>query len=280
MGKLPVALQLYTVRDAAAEDFFGVLKQVKDMGYDYVEFTADFFGYEAGEIRAELDRLGLKAVSAHVPIDLLIDDIQAAIDDFGKLGCRYIAVPWLDEARRPGSAAWPQVVEQIKSIGQACRAAGMTLLYHNHDFEFVKIGGKYALDMLYESVPAEYLQTQIDTCWVKVAGEDPAAYISKYAGRCPVVHLKDFVMKGMEKPQRLYALIGADGRDDAAVQDAGEGGFDFRPVGHGVQDMPAILDASVAAGAQYVVVEQDRSTQRTPIEAARMSREYLKTLGY
>lgn len=280
MGKLPVALQLYTVRDAAAEDFFGVLKQVKEMGYDFVEFTADFYGYEACEIRAEMDKLGLKAVSAHVPIDMLVDDVQAVIDDFGTLGCKYIAVPWLDEARRPGSDAWPQVVEQIKGIGQALRAAGMTLLYHNHDFEFAKIGGKYALDMLYESVPAEYLQTQIDTCWVKVAGEDPAAYVLKYAGRCPIVHLKDFVMRGMEKPKRLYALIGADGRDDEAVEDAGDGGFDFRPVGHGVQDMPAILDAAVKAGAQYVVVEQDRSTQRPSPEAARMSREYLKTLGY
>jgi sugar phosphate isomerase/epimerase len=279
MGKLPVALQLYSVRDAAEEDFFGVLAQVKGMGYDTVEFTSDFFGYEAKEIRSELDRLGLAAVSAHVPIDTLIDDAKGAIADFGALGCRYIAVPWLDEARRPGSPAWPEVVEQIRAIGRACRAAGMTLLYHNHDFEFVKIGGKYALDMLYESVPADILQTELDTCWIKVAGEDPAAYILKYSGRSPIVHLKDFVMSGMEKPQRLYALIGADGRDDAAV-DGDEGGFDFRPVGHGVQDFPAILDASVEAGAKYVVVEQDRSSQRPSLDAARMSREYLKTLGF
>lgn len=252
MGKLPVALQLYTVRDEAAKDFFGVLRQVKDMGYDHVEFTADFFGRTPGEIRAELDRLGLKAISAHVPIDMLIGGTEKTIADFKALGCRYIAVPWLDEARRPGTGAWPQVVEQIKQIGAACRAAGVTLLYHNHDFEFVKIGGKYALDMLYEAVPAGLLETEIDTCWVRVGGEDPAAYVLKYAGRCPVVHLKDFA------------------RDP----------FDFRPVGYGVQDMPAILDASVKAGAKYVVVEQDRSAERPSLEAARLSREYLKKLGY
>jgi sugar phosphate isomerase/epimerase len=279
MSKLPVALQLYTVRDVAADDFFGVLKQVKDMGYDYVEFTADFFGHTAKEIRAELDKLGLRAISAHVSIDMMIGGLDKVIADFGMLGCEYIAVPWLDEARRPGTPAWPQVVEQIKGIGTAFKKAGMTLLYHNHDFEFVKIGGEYALDMLYAAVPADTLQTELDTCWVKVAGEDPAGYLLKYTGRSPVVHLKDFVMAGFGKPKRLYALIGDDGKDDAAVE-AGESSFDFRPVGYGVQDFPAILDACVKAGAKYVVVEQDRSSQRPSAEAAKMSRDYLKTLGF
>lgn len=278
MGKIPVALQLYTVRDVAETDFFGVLKQVKDMGYDYVELTAGLFGHPAGDVRAELDRLGLKAISAHVPIEMLMEDIGKVIEEFSSLGCQYIAVPWLDETRRPGSQAWPAVVEDIKRIGKACHAAGITLLYHNHDFEFVKIGGEYALDLLYGAIPADNLQAQLDTCWVKVAGEDPVKYIMKYAGRCPVVHLKDFVMDGFEKPKRLYALIGADGKDDGATGDGN--GFDFRPVGYGVQDFPAILDASEKAGAKYVVVEQDRSSQRPSLEAARLSREYLKTLGY
>jgi sugar phosphate isomerase/epimerase len=279
MSKLPVALQLYSVRDVAEQDFFGVLKQVKDMGYDYVEFTADFFGYTAVQIRAELDKLGLSAISAHVPIDLMIDDMDKVLSDFGTLGCKYFAVPWLDEARRPGTPAWPTVVEQIKKIGQACKSAGITLLYHNHDFEFVKVDGEYALDLLYSAIPADILQSEIDTCWVKVAGVDPAQYVLKYANRCPVVHLKDFVMAGLEKPAKLYALIGADGKDDAAVEE-GESSFDFRPVGYGVQDFPAILAASEKAGAKYVVVEQDRSTQRPSLEAVKMSREYLKTLGY
>jgi sugar phosphate isomerase/epimerase len=108
---------------------------------------------------------------------------------------------------------------------------------------------------------------------------DPAQYVAQYAGRCPVVHLKDFVMPGLSKPQKLYALIGEDGKDMDAVE-PGEGSFDFRPVGYGVQDIPAILEASEKAGAKYVVVEQDRSSQSPSLEAARMSREYLRTLGY
>ena len=66
-------------------------------------------------------------------------------------------------------------------------------LYHNHDFEFVKMpNGQYALDYIYTEIPADLLQTELDICWVKVAGEEPVDYIKKYAGRAPVVHLKDF----------------------------------------------------------------------------------------
>lgn len=89
----------------------------------------------------------------------------------------------------------------------------MTLLYHNHDFEFTKVDGAYALDRMYADIPAALLQTELDTCWVNVAGESPVAYLNKYAGRAPVVHLKDFVMPG-KKPAHMYELIGVD--DDGA----------------------------------------------------------------
>ena len=277
MRKLLVALQLYTVRDEAEKDFFGVLAAVKGMGYEYVEMVSTFFGHTAQEVRAEMDKLGIKCISAHVPIDSLIDDLDSTIQDFKTLGCEYLAVPWLDEPRRPGNLGYAAVVKAINSIGRACHDAGITLLYHNHDFEFTKLDGEYALDILYRSIAPEYLQTEIDTCWVKVAGEDPAAYIRKYTGRSPVVHLKDFVMLGM-KPTKRNVLIDSEGKGDSTAEGE-EGGFDFRPVGYGVQDFPAILEASSDAGAKYVVVEQDHSTQRSSMEAARLSREYLYTLG-
>jgi sugar phosphate isomerase/epimerase len=247
------------------------------MGYDYVEFTADFYGHTAAEVRKELNRLSLEAVSCHIPLDNLVADLDGNLKALATLGCRYVAVPWLDEPRRPGTPGYAGVVEAIKRIGKGCHDAGMTLLYHNHDFDFVKLGGEYALDVLYSSVPAKYLQTEIDTCWAKVAGVDPDAYIRKYAKRSPIVHLKDYVLSGTLKPGRMYSLIGADGKDDSSVDDAGS--FDFRPLGLGMQDIPAILAASRDAGTLYVVVEQDRSSDRPSLEAARLSREYLRSLG-
>ena len=152
------------------------------------------------------------------------------------------------------------------------------MLYHNHDFEFERFEGKFLLDWLYESLPSDLLQTEIDTCWVRYAGYNPVDYIGKYAGRSPVVHLKDFVCTKLAAGP-TYALIDESG-NEIKKTDREESGFMFKPVGHGIQDIPAILKASEDAGAQYVVVEQDASPERPALEAAKMSREYLKTLGY
>jgi sugar phosphate isomerase/epimerase len=161
-------------------------------------------------------------------------------------------------------------------LAKAAKKFGIQMLYHNHDFEFVKVDGEYGLDIIYKTIPEELLKTQIDTCWVNVAGEDPVEYIRKYSGRAPVVHLKDFVMKGKKKPEQLYELIGIETKTEV---ESGEN-FGFRPVGYGVQDFPSILKASREAGAEWVVVEQDRpALGKTSLECAAMSREYLKKLG-
>ena len=146
-------------------------------------------------------------------------------------------------------------------------------MYHNHDFEFIKLDGKYALEVLYDTVPADLLQTELDTCWVNVGGEEPAAYIRKFSGRSPVVHLKDFYG---ERSDDMYELIGI---EKAAPKKPSN--FEFRPVGSGLQDFPEILRASEEAGAKWVVVEQDSpSMSLTPMQCIEKSREYLRTLGY
>ena len=169
------------------------------------------------------------------------------------------------------------MVETIDRIGECCNRHGIVLMYHNHDFEFqTRIDGMYALDYLYKTVPADRLQTEIDTCWVNVAGENPADYVRKYTGRAPVVHLKDF-WKKEGKSGKMYELIGI--KDDGNGE-AEEKTFGFMPVGYGQQDIPSILQASLDAGAKWVVVEQDASDERPPLEAIAMSREYLKKQGW
>ena len=186
---LPVAVQVYSVRDDAKADLRATLEKIKDMGYDGVEF-AGLYGNSPADIKAMLDELGLTAVSAHVPFADLRRDAKGVIADYVTLGCKWIAVPYLDKADRPGSGDFDKTIADIEMIGKEAKAQGIQLLYHNHDFEFVKVGDEYALDILYSSISADYLQTELDTCWVKVGGEDPAQYIMKYANRSPLVHLK------------------------------------------------------------------------------------------
>lgn len=270
---LPIALQLYSVRDNMEQDFRGTLEQVKALGYEGVEF-AGLFDQKPEDIKAMLAEIGLVALSAHVPFVDMMADPKGTMDTYAAIGCKYIVIPYLTEEYRPGCEKFNEVIEGARVLGQAANDAGLTLLYHNHDFEFLKIDGEYALDVLYRVIPKELLQTELDTCWVNIGGENPPDYIRKYTDRAPVVHLKDFFKSG--NVSKMYELIGIEDED---TQEKEEGIFEFRPVGFGLQDFPAILKASEDAHASWVVVEQDMpSLDKTPMECAQMSIEYLKSL--
>ncbi len=269
---LPVAVQVYSVRDNAAKDLRGTLKAIKEMGYDGVEF-AGLYGNSPAEIKKMCEEIGLVPISAHVPYVDMVADAQGVLSQYAEIGCKFVVVPYLMPEHRPDSDQFPTVVENIGKIGQVAKSLGLQLLYHNHDFEFMKLDGKYALEVLYDTIPADLLQTELDTCWVNVGGEEPAAYVRKYTDRAPVVHLKDF---HGEKSEDMYELIGIEKKAPARP-----GNFEFRPVGSGLQDFPAILAAAEDAHAEWVVVEQDNpSMGLTPMECIQKSREYLKTIGY
>lgn len=267
----PVAVQLYSVRDNMAEDFEGTIKKVKEMGYDGVEF-AGLFDHAPEKVKAICEENGLVPISAHVSYDELIADPEKVIGDYATIGVKYIAIPYAVEERRPGAELFDETVEGIRKFAGIAKKYGITMLYHNHDFEFKKVDGVYGLDLLYSTLSADELQTELDTCWVNVGGENPAEYVKKYTGRAPVVHLKDF--EG-SKSEQMYELIGIK-QEKKEVENT----FRFRPVGHGKQNFPAILEAAVEAGASWVVVEQDQWYDTPALECAKMSREYLKSLGW
>jgi len=267
----PVAVQVYSVRNEAKADLFGTLQKIKEMGYDGVEF-AGLYDHEPSEIRKMCESLGLVPISAHVPYLDMLASPEKIIGQYAEIGCKYIAVPYLTPEYRPGTPNFPEVIKNIALLGQVAKKMGITLLYHNHDFEFVKIDGEYALDILYREVSAELLQTELDTCWVNVGGVNPAEYIRKYADRAPVLHLKDFYG---EKSEDMYELIGIESKAPQRPS-----GFEFRPVGKGLQDFPSILDAAHDANVEWVVVEQDKpSMGLTPLECIKESIDYLKTIN-
>jgi sugar phosphate isomerase/epimerase len=253
MKTLPIALQVFSIREEAERDFVKTMQTVKDMGYDGVEL-AGLYGYTPDQIRDILKDIGLIPISAHVPYEAFQEDLQGTIQSYVTIGCRYVVIPYLLEDSRYGTDLFERFMGDVLVIAKACKAAGMTLLYHNHDFEFQKTDeGEYILDYIYRKVPSEDLKMELDTCWAKYSGVDPVAYLKKYHGRSPVVHLKDY--NGKEP-------------------------FEFRAVGHGVQDIPAILQESARAGADWVVVEQDEHTVYAPLEDVRISRVYLRELGW
>ncbi len=274
---LPIAIQLYSLRDDLDKDFKGTLDKVKEMGYDGVEFAG--FGDNSMEtVKAWCEELGLNPISAHVCLEeFTCDGMDETAKKYADLGCKYVAIPYLEEKKRPGTDRFEETMRIMEEIGQVCKKYGMQLLYHNHDFEFkTNIDGKHAIDVMYDKVPAEYLASELDTCWVNIGGENPAEYVRKYTGRAPVVHLKDFYMTGT-LPKHLYALIGIDEEESEKE----EATFEFRPVGSGMQDMPAILAAARDAGSEWVVVEQDDPSEgTTPLECAKRSVDYLRSFEW
>lgn len=275
--KLPVGIQVYGLRDLlenTPEQFPVVMKQVKELGYDGVEL-AGLYGLDPTFIRDTLAEIGLTPLSAHVPLADMTADIEKVIADYQLIGVDYLVVPYLPEEYRHLTPGYPVVIEEMKKIGAAVKAAGMKLLYHNHNFEFVRLeNGTFGFDDIYRQVPADLLMVEPDTCWIKVAGQDPVEYIHKYGSRCEVIHLKDFVKEG--NPQNLYKLIGI----ETEKKEEDTGFFEFRPVGFGQMLWEPILNASLEAGAKWVVVEQDEHYDLPPMECARRSREYLKILGW
>ena len=267
----PIAVQVYSVRDDAAADLKGTLQKIKKMGYDGVEF-AGLYGNDPATVKALCQEIGLVPLSAHVPYLDMLADPQGVLSQYAEIGLQYVAVPYLTADYRPGTDKFPEVVSNIAMLGGVAKKLGMQMLYHNHDFEFIKLNGKYALDILYETVPADLLKTELDVCWVKVGGEEPANYIRKYSGRCPVLHLKDFFG---EKSENMYELIGIENK--APVRPAN---FEFRPVGYGLQNFPPILEAAKEAGTKWVVVEQDKpSMGLSPLASIEKSIQYLKSIG-
>lgn len=266
----PVALQMFSVRTEAAANLYTTLKDIKRMGYEGVEF-AGLYDHTPEEVRDMCADLGLTPISAHVPYRDMIADPEGILQQYATVGCKYVVVPYLLKEDRLGSKELSLVIKNIAMLGEVANKLGMTLLYHNHDFEFRKMDGKYILDTLYDEIPAHLLQTELDMCWINVGGESPVSYLLKYSGRAPVVHLKDFYG---EKSDNMYQLIGI--KENTPKR---PGNFEFRPVGCGKQDFPAILEAAKKAGSSWVVVEQDEpSMGLTPMECAAKSRAYLKSI--
>ncbi len=274
MKKYPVALQLYSVRDFCEKDLEGTLKIVKDMGYDGVEF-AGTFGRDAKALCDYCKSIGIVPISAHVPYGELVKDIEGVVKYYAEIGCKYIAIPYLGEDDRPCKKNYAELVKNIKAISAECKKYRIVLAYHNHDFEFEKVNGVYALDQLYADLTPEELQTELDLCWVNVGGENPATYLLKYSDRAPIVHFKDFTGKRSDK---MYALIGLD--DDTDASERANAAFEYRPLGLGYQDFPTILESVRKSNTDWIVIEQDQASMgKTSLECAEISLNYLNGLN-
>jgi sugar phosphate isomerase/epimerase len=253
MKKLPVALQLYTVRDQTAQDFEGTVRKVAEMGYDGVQFAGR--GLPHKEMKALLKELDLQVAGGHEPLGLLEEDLETLIQEYKEMGSKDLVLPSIPGEWREADDFDP-LFAALNEIGKTCYENDMRFSYHNHDFEFkIKIGDQTFFDALYAATDPRYVQAEIDVYWVYFAGLDPVDVIRKYAGRCPLIHMKDMPtdFTEMERPAR------------------------FAEVGEGQLDMQAIMAACEESGVEWYVVEQDRC-ERPSLESAEISVDNLQSM--
>lgn len=259
-----VGLQLYTVRGEMKHDFEGTIAKVAAIGYREVEF-AGYFHRTPQQVRAVLDRNGLSAPSTHVDYASLGDKFPGFVDASTTIGHRYIVCPWIDEAVRKHADGWKRAADVFNKAGEVSKKAGIQFAYHNHDFEFVEIDGKFAYDILLEQTDPSLVQMEMDLCWITVAGQDPLKYFARYPGRFPLVHVKDVKSvppsKKAGEPVALKRVFPV-----------------MTEVGSGTIDWKRIFARSAEAGIKHYFVEHDQP--KHPFESIRTSYTYLQSLQF
>lgn len=247
MKRIPVAVQMFTLREESGKDFAGTLRKVAELGFDGVEF-AGYGGLTAKEVKALLDDLGLQAAASHVPLEQLENNLAQVIEDQKTLGSKYVVCPYLLPDRR-SEEDYKALITILDEAGERCRREGITLCYHNHDFELDRLSdGRMALEAIFDDTDRENVKAELDVYWLTKAGEQPVQWINRYKNRTPLVHLKDMTTD----EEQFFAELGTGGVDIEAVLNLGE-----------------------AADVEWWVVEQDVS-RRTPFESIEISINYLQ----
>jgi sugar phosphate isomerase/epimerase len=184
----PIGLQLYTVRAALEADFDATLARVAAIGYREVEF-AGYFGRTAKQVRASLQRTGLAAPSAHIPLDAIGSGWEGVIENAFAIGHRYLVVASVGNVI--DIDGYRRIAERFNLAGEVAKKAGIRFGYHNHDFEFALLEGKLPYDVLLEATDPKYVCFEMDLYWITKGGQDPLTYFTRWPGRIPLVHVKD-----------------------------------------------------------------------------------------
>jgi sugar phosphate isomerase/epimerase len=279
-----IGVQAMMLKDSFAEiGPFETLRKVSAIGYNAVEISQIPM---TPENVAELDRsrseLGMDVAALSVametpkgrPGDSLQDDFDKIVDDAKRLDSKLLRIGMLPFPAMRSLGAVIDFAKQANEYAERLQEQGLGLYYHNHHIEFAKFDGKYMLDIIAENSPA--MGMEIDVHWVQRGGLDPVRTLQKYAGRTAMVHLKDYRIGQL--PESAFGLL--DSGDIMGFMSEFKNVVQFAEVGEGNLDFPSIIDASQAAGAQYMLVEQDELYGRTVWEALQTSHDNLVAMGH
>lgn len=249
MGKL--GLQLYSIKDAAKEDFLGVLEKVANMGYEGAQF-AGFFDHMATEVKAKMDEVGIKAAGAHIQIEEVQDNLDALLSYHDTIDNRLLICPYLPENMRTTEDDYKRTAELFNNVGEKLAKAGFSFGYHNHAFEFDMFNGKSGFELLYENTDPLLVKMELDCFWAAHAGFSPVGIIEKYADRCVSLHIKDLKLMN--------------------------GNPVSTEIGTGTLDIPQLIQAGKDGQVDWFIVEQEDFTGDPLVSAAKNAIELKRVI--
>ena len=246
--KVPIGLQLYSLRDVAPKDVPGTLDAVAKMGYQGVEF-AGYYGLKAEELRKMLDKSGLLCCGTHTGIDTLADNAIKATVEFNKtLGNKYLVIPWLDPKTFMSSiAALQDTAKKLTDLADKVKDAGMRVGYHAHGCDFQPVADRIPWEVLFSHAGPNVIM-QLDTGNCLSAGNDPVAILKKFPKRAATVHLKEW------------------------------GGAPDAPIGEGKVPWKDVFEVcETIGGTEWYIVEHESS--KNPMDSVKQCLENLRKMG-
>ena len=258
-----LAVTLFNVRDFcnSADEIAKTLDRVRRIGYENVQISGRGLMEQPPEDLGRMIRdAGLRAIGSHVSLTLMRTDFAGVVARLKAWQCPYVAIPWMPAEECNTLEAWKTRAKEFNGYGKAFAREGLRLQYHNHHFEFAKVGGKNGLGgrtglgVLYALTDRKFLQAEIDVGWVARGGGDPAAWMRSVKGRADQVHVKDWMILNNEP----------------AWAEIGEGNLNW----------PAVLAACKASGVKTYIVEQDACpVTKDPFRSIEISFKNLRKMG-
>lgn len=237
-------LQCWTIRDELQKDYEGALRKAAELGFQGVELFGQIPG--AAHVKSVLDEVGLKVVGRHTGLDDLKNRLPELIEECKTLDTQYLTCAW---SKATDEQSWQYIQTVLTEAAQGLQGTGITLQYHNHDHELLEDHqGEKVFDFL---LKAQGVNPELDVAWLHAGGVGPVAYMQKYSGKIPLLHLKDVKRKA-------------------------EGGWQTVELGNGEVPLQQILDAAPASGVEWLLIEQD-NCEGSPWESLQQSLTYLKS---
>jgi sugar phosphate isomerase/epimerase len=249
---MKIGIQLYNLRDKTTDrsSLMQALDKVAEFGYDGVELFT-YCGVEPEELKAKLKDLNLEAAGVHVGFQNWFDRLDEEIEYAERAGIKRMIMPFIPPDRRT-EADYRVFTTQFGEFLKKCKNAGLEMVYHNHQFEFEILDEKYVLDCFLQGNPD--LLLELDSFWTFFAKVDPIGYMQKYAGRIPLLHIKDYTEIDTQ-PLPLFCAAGT-----------------------GKMKNREIAVAAGKIGVRWIIFEQDNS-QIDVFESSRIALQNLRSCG-